>query len=483
MNRKKKHYGILIAAYILIVCLILLGQQSEVTGFFLLLLLPLILLASMLEDVIGAFIFTLLAALTVVGCYLNAWLPQSIAIVQVVTFGGLFGFLALQYKDRELLQKEYLDIREPKEKELLKIERKAFMIRRQIEGYEKRLKGLIKLYEVAKKLSGILKLETMLDEARVEVSQILPHHFQAQSEEDVRLAFYIPEEDTSDFQKVLTQEHEISDAGFPAKLKAVNLRSWLGDNYSPLRLKDLTADPRFYGLRQETPFRALIIMPLVVHEIVIGVMLLGSSQPIAFSPQDFKQAEVLGKQIVFALRKALLYRKVQTLSFTDSQTGLYVHRYFQERLREEIHRAERYHQPLSLIMLDIDHFKKVNDKNGHQVGDAVLVEAAARIQEMSGPTALVARYGGEEFAVLLPNTIKVRAAEVAKSINRFLKATLIDIGGLKLTLTISAGVSTYPTDAFSQESLIVSADEALYQAKHAGRDRVSIYEAGNPKKD
>lgn len=89
MNRKKKHYGILIAAYILIVCLILLGQQSEVTGFFLLLLLPLILLASMLEDVIGAFIFTLLAALTVVGCYLNAWLPQSIAIVQVAKGSGL----------------------------------------------------------------------------------------------------------------------------------------------------------------------------------------------------------------------------------------------------------------------------------------------------------------------------------------------------------------------------------------------------------
>jgi diguanylate cyclase (GGDEF)-like protein len=480
MTRKQKHYGILLAGYVLVLCLMLLSQGSEVAGHFSLLLLPLVLLAGTLRENFGALVFTVVAAITIVMGYLIQWIPQTTAVAQVVALGGLFGVVALYNQDRDLGYKVFRTAMDPKDKELLKVERKAFMIRRQIEGYEKRLKALVKLYEVAKELSGILKLESMLDEARLEVAQLLPQHFGAQSDEDVRLAFYIPEEESSDFKRVVTQDHEISDEGFPDVIRTENLRIWLGETFSPLRIKEMTSDPRFLGLREATPFRSMLIIPLVMHEIVIGVMALGSSQTGSFSPQDFKQTEVLGKQIVFALRKALLYRKVQTLSFTDSQTGLYVHRFFQERLREELHRAERYKQPIALIMLDMDHFKQVNDKYGHQVGDAVLVESASRIQEMAGTTALVARYGGEEFAVLLPNTSKERATQVAQSINAFLKATPIDVGELKMKLTISGGVSVYPEDAHSREALITTADAALYQAKHDGRDLIRVY-AGETK--
>jgi len=482
MKQKQKHYSILVVGYILIMSLVLLSRDAEVASNFSMLFLPLILLAGTLEETMGALIFTVVATLSIVASFLLQWIPQSAAVTQIVCFGCLFGFVALYNQDQDICYKTYLHSRELKEKELLKVERKAFMIRRQIEGYERRLKGLIKLYQVAKRLSGILKLEAMLDEARLEVAQILPRHFSANSEVDGRLAFYIPEEETSDFRRVSTPGHEISDEGFPDVFKITDLRQWLGETLSPIRIKELAADSRFQTLRDSTPFCSMIIIPLVIHDLVIGIMAMGSSQPNTFSLQDFKQVEVLGKQIVFALRKALLYRKVQTLSFTDSQTGLYVHRYFQERLREEIHRAERYHQPLSLIMLDMDHFKRVNDKHGHQVGDTVLVESAARIQEMAGTTALVARYGGEEFAVLLPNTSKTRAIQVAKSINSFLKATPIEVGGLKLDLTISAGVSMYPTDAHSQQSLIATADAALYQAKRDGRDLVRVYEMGEIKK-
>ncbi|MCK5241464.1 sensor domain-containing diguanylate cyclase [bacterium] len=477
MTRKQKHYGVLIAGYILVLSLMLLSQGAEVIGKFSLLLLPLVLLAGILEENFGAMVFTVLATFAIVGAYLIQWIPQAPAVTQVVCLGCLYGVVALYNKDRDLGYKLFRRRMDPKDKELLKVERKAFVIRRQIEGYNKRLKALIKLYEVAKKLSGILKLESMLDEARLEVAQVLPHHFSAQSDEDVRLAFYIPEEESSDFQRAETQEHEISDEGFPDVLQTENLRIWLGETFSSLRIKEMTSDPRFHSLCQAMPFRSMLIIPLVMHEIVIGIMALGSNQPGSFSPQDFKQTEVLGKQIVFALRKALLYRKVQTLSFTDSQTGLYVHRFFQDRLREELHRAERYHQPLSLIMLDMDHFKNINDKYGHQVGDAVLVESAARIKEMAGEIALVARYGGEEFAVLLPNTTKAGAEQVARSINTFLKSSPIDVGELKLNLTISGGVSMYPDDAYSREALITTADTALYQAKRNGRDLVRVYES------
>jgi diguanylate cyclase (GGDEF)-like protein len=214
---------------------------------------------------------------------------------------------------------------------------------------------------------------------------------------------------------------------------------------------------------------------LVIHEILIGVMVLGSDRENAFSPADFNQAGILAKQIVFALRKALLYRKVQTLSITDNLTGLYVQRHFQDRFREELHRAERYRHYLSLILIDLDMFKRVNDEYGHPVGDAVLAETAARIREASGPVALVARYGGEEFAVLLPNAAKARALQVANNINSMLKATPIDIGGARLTVTLSAGVSTYPEDALTRETLVTAADTALYDAKHNGRDLVCSF--------
>ncbi|MBN1594399.1 sensor domain-containing diguanylate cyclase [candidate division FCPU426 bacterium] len=478
MNKRRRNYGILVAGYVLVACLLLLSQNPEVVGNFSLLFLPLVLLAGFLEGTSGALVFTLLSAVTIVAGFLMHWMPQHTAIAQIVSLGILLGFIPVYHHDRDARQRAHMMQREPKEKELLKVERKAFMIRRQIEGYEKRLKALTKLYEVAKKLSGILKLDNMLDEARLEVAQLLPHHFNISAEEDVRLAFYIPQEEEGDFQRIAASGHEISDEGFPDTFKTKDLQRWLGESFSSLRIKEIGSDPRFQSLRHMTPFRSLIVIPLVMHEIVIGIMALGSSQPGAFSPQDFKHVEVISKQIVFALRKALLYRKVQTLSFTDSLTGLYVHRFFRERLREEVHRAERYHQPLSMIMLDMDNFKRVNDKHGHQVGDAVLAESAARIQEMSGGTALVARYGGEEFAVLLPNTAKARASQVAQAINTFVKATPMDVGGTQISLTISAGVSMYPDDAHSQEALIASADAALYQAKREGRDRVVIFEPG-----
>lgn len=482
MNRKVKHYSVLALGYLLVVSLMIMGQESEVSASYVLLLLPLILLAGTLEFTIGALLLAVASALALVTGHLLQWLPQSGAVAGIISVGLMTGFVALISQDRDVRIKAETQIREPKAHELLKVERKAFMIRRQIEGYKERLDGLIKLYQVAKKLSGVIKLETMLDEARLEVAQLLAQHFSANSDEDARLAFYIPGEESSDFLRVGLRGHEISDEGFPDQLPVLELKRWLGDSFGAVRIKDLASDPRFEEFSRNSHFRSLLAIPLVVHDIVIGLMLLGTSQPGSFSPADFTQAEVLGKQIVFALRKALLYRKVQTLSFTDSQTGLYVHRYFQERLREEVHRAERYHHHLALIMLDLDHFKRVNDEHGHQVGDAVLVEVAARIQEMAGTTALVARYGGEEFAVLLPNTTEARATLVAQSINTFLKATPVDVGGLKLTITISAGVSTYPESALSRDSLIATADAALYQAKNDGRDLVRVFKEDSPKK-
>ena len=475
MTRRGQNRSVLAGIYILILCLVFLGQDPENSHHFALLLWPLIILAGYWEDTPGALTVTVLSAITAVAGSLLGLISHAAAAADVIAMGLIFGLTMMLNRDWEARLKAHKAVRTPREKDLAKVERKARLIREQLEEYESRLKDLIKLYEGAKRLLGILELHPMLAEARSVVAQNFPRHFGPQADGQVRLAFYIPEEETNNFQKAEARGHEISDVGFPEKLASSDLH-WEPDKIlNPLRVGDMMLDSRLKVLAGNIPFHSLMIIPLIMHEREIGIMMLASYAVSAFSAVDFNQAEILGKQIVFALRKTLLYHKVQTLSITDSQTGLFVHRHFQERLQEEIRRAERYNQFLSLIMLDLDHFKRINDEYGHQVGDAVLSETAARLEEKAGSTALVARYGGEEFAVLLPNTPKAKALQIAKAINSFIKVSFIDVGGVHLNITVSVGVSTYPEDALEQEALITAADQALYEAKRNGRDLVMAF--------
>lgn len=170
----------------------------------------------------------------------------------------------------------------------------------------------------------------------------------------------------------------------------------------------------------------------------------------------------------------------QRLSSTDGLTGVHNHRHFQERLREEFRRAQRYDDALSLILLDLDHFKDVNDRFGHAAGDRVLREVASALQQGVRDTDLVARYGGEEFAVLLPRTHLTCALTVAERVRRELRALRSGDEG-RLQVTASLGVSSFPHRAvLSPEQLLLTADEALYQAKREGRDRVCLHTQLSP---
>ncbi len=166
--------------------------------------------------------------------------------------------------------------------------------------------------------------------------------------------------------------------------------------------------------------------------------------------------------------------ELQRLSVTDGLTGLHNHRHFQHRLREEFRRAQRYDDALSLILLDLDHFKRVNDTYGHTVGDAVLREVAAALMRSVRETDLVARYGGEEFALLLPRTHLAGALTVAERVLRELRA-LRPVRD-ELRVTASLGVSSLPHRAvLSPEQLLLTADEALLRAKEDGRNRICLY--------
>lgn len=170
-----------------------------------------------------------------------------------------------------------------------------------------------------------------------------------------------------------------------------------------------------------------------------------------------------------------LYQQVLHLSIIDSLTGIYLRRHFLIRCSEEIARAKKYRLSLSLLMLDIDHFKEVNDQYGHLVGDAVLKEIANVIVSNLREIDLPARYGGEEFIIALIDTSKDIAELVAERIRKAIEAMEIRAYDELIKTTISIGISTFPGDGDSSEGLIESADRALYQAKQAGRNRVVLY--------
>jgi diguanylate cyclase (GGDEF)-like protein len=183
------------------------------------------------------------------------------------------------------------------------------------------------------------------------------------------------------------------------------------------------------------------------------------------------------------LQEALLHSRnleeigrLEKLSITDPVTGLTNHRYFQERIRQEAERASRHGRVFSLIMADVDNFKKFNDRYGHPEGDRALAQIARLLKTATRTADSISRYGGEEFAVILPETEKPGAAEVAERIREGLENA--PVGGHKNNphmVTVSLGVSTFPHDGKDVEQIIRAADQALYQAKEKGRNRVEVH--------
>jgi len=189
-------------------------------------------------------------------------------------------------------------------------------------------------------------------------------------------------------------------------------------------------------------------------------------------PQGFSEADVellsdISVQIAIAIQKAQLHQ----LAITDGLTGLYIHRYFQLRLDAALTKARRRQEPVSLILFDVDHFKKFNDTWGHQIGDKVLKQVA----EITAATVregidLAARYGGEEFTVIMPNTSLEGAVQLAERIRTNIEQATLVQDEKTISITISLGCAAFPEHAVDKENLIKAADEALYRAKQAGRN-------------
>ena len=231
------------------------------------------------------------------------------------------------------------------------------------------------------------------------------------------------------------------------------------------------ADPN--GFRPQSSQE--VVIPVLSDGKMMAAFRLVRSAP--FDPDDRQFLEVIAAQVSLALSRIKFIATLQTLSVTDALTGVPNRRYWDLRLAEEIARAQRYRYPLAVLMVDIDHFKRVNDTYGHQVGDVALQQVASRLRSNLRRTDVLARYGGEEFGVLAPQTSLEAAKVLAERLRHAIASEPIWVNSdLSIPLTISVGVAVFPEHGQNESDLVAAADAALYRAKEEGRNCVRVAE-------
>jgi diguanylate cyclase (GGDEF)-like protein len=246
-----------------------------------------------------------------------------------------------------------------------------------------------------------------------------------------------------------------------------NILGWIFHNKKSLLLTD-TRETKLQILIENE--RSIMVVPLIVENVVMGAIYLGHSKQDFFNEEALELLRNVAYLSAMTIRNAEIYERTATMAITDGLTGLYTHRYFQERLTEEVKMATRYDKKLALITVDMDHFKQYNDTLGHPEGDKVLKDFAALVKAYTRDSDLVCRIGGDEFIILLKEVDKKNAIQKAEAIRQAVQNRFYE---RPVQITSSIGLATFPDDTDNKKDLIKFADDALYKSKKNGRNRVS----------
>jgi diguanylate cyclase (GGDEF)-like protein len=336
------------------------------------------------------------------------------------------------------------------------------------EDLDKTIQNLSLLYSIGKAMNYISDLKNLLQ-------FILSQAIEVTSAEKGSLMLYDLETDQLNIRVLAGME----DTAYQEKVNSneIECRSFkpgegiAGRVYvtaKPIVVNNIEDDDIFID-SEKSYVRSIACIPMIVYSDVIGVInVTNKRHGKEFTDEDVEMLKAVADQAAVAINKAQLW----DMAVTDSLTGLCVRRYFMVKLQEELHRAQRYNNILSVVMADLDRFKNINDTYGHAAGDRVLKAIGKFLQQNVRDVDVVARYGGEEFVIMIPEA----ANDAALILSERLRKNLAEMKVENLPpVTISLGIATFPHDGTDPEDLIKKADAAMYAAKRAGRDQVVEY--------
>lgn len=330
---------------------------------------------------------------------------------------------------------------------------------------KRRVEELTTLNKVGRIISSSLERETLMANIASETLQLVKH--------TSRFMIGVIDEPTGTVTYELFNEQGKNYKQLHAP-REDGLSGWVMAHRQPLLLGDVQRQYVLYSRTNtynDPNFNSWLGVPLVIYDAVMGVIAVQSEHVHAYNLHDLRFLSTIADQAAVALENARLYE----LATIDGLSGLFVRRYFDQRLLEEWQRSQRHLEPFTLGLLDLDLFKKLNDTYGHQAGDQVLRSAAVALRSNMRTVDLPARYGGEEFAFILPRTSVEEAVRVAERIRIDIEKMVTPYGGVNLQITASIGLAGYPdADVLDIAELVARADQALYQAKRDGRNRVVV---------
>src|SRR5689334_3555975 len=260
------------------------------------------------------------------------------------------------------------------------------------------------------------------------------------------------------------------------------IAGWVAKHGERLIVPDVYTDPRFAKRIDEMTkweTRSIICVPLRSKHRVLGVIQLVNVEMAGFKDEEVFFLQSLCDYAAIAIENARSVEKIQELTITDDVTGLYNARHLYKTLEQEVYRSARFGYEFSVLFIDLDHFKQVNDTHGHLIGSKLLAEIGYLIKAQLRLIDFAFRYGGDEFVVLLPQTGKDQALVVAHRLRDSLRASCFcKEEGLNLNVRASMGLATYPHDAKSPHDIIRQADEMMYMVKNSTRDNIGIAQRG-----
>lgn len=309
------------------------------------------------------------------------------------------------------------------------------------------------IHRVGQEIGAVLELDVLLERIVDIVRDVAGYY---------RVSLVLPTEDGT--LRVGASSGQMADVQDPDEVAGNGVTEWVFSHGQPLIVSDVTRDPRYVG--KDPSVRSELAFPLTSRGRVIGVLDAESQSPDAFTQADLTLISAVGSQLAASLEAAQMHDLLKREATRDPLTHLANRRVLLERIEQQIAHAERRGEPFSLVFLDVDHLKTVNDTHGHLAGDALLREVASSLIEAVRGEDLVARFGGDEFVVLLPATHATPAAVVGVRIKEVIRRHRFLAGSQLITIPgVSLGIATYPVHGRTPEQLLAAADNTLYSEK------------------